>query len=58
MEILELSAFEEFYKKIPNRHPIFFNFFGQSQINLAFAATDFESFYIFIDTLINYQGSI
>jgi hypothetical protein len=28
VEILEMPAFEEFYKKVPNRHPIFFNFFG------------------------------
>ena len=49
---------EIYYKKIEHIYPIFFNFFGQSQIELALEATDYESFYILIELLLSYQDSI
>ena len=58
VKILEMPSLETYYKKIEHRYPIFFNFFGQSQINLALKATDYESFYILIDQLLSYQDSI
>lgn len=53
-----MPSVETFYKKIEHRYPIFFNFFGQSQIELALEATDYESFYIFVTLLLKYQDSI
>lgn len=49
-----MPGFEKFYKRIKNRYPIFFNFFGLSQINIAFNAYDYESFYKLIDIMLVY----
>jgi hypothetical protein len=58
VEILEMPSVAMFYNKIEHRYPIFFNFFGQSQINLALEATDYESFYILQELMLAYQDSI
>lgn len=34
-EILSMPGFESYYKKVEGRKPIFFNFYGDSQINIA-----------------------
>jgi hypothetical protein len=53
-EIIELPGFHQFYSKSENMFPIFFNFNGQSPISLALAARDNESFYILLDTMLEY----
>ena len=44
-KVLNMPMFEQFYRKEKKMFPIFFNFFGESQLNMALLANDHESFY-------------
>lgn len=57
-EILAMPGVQKYYSKYEHCRPIFFNFFGQSQLDLAFEATDYETFQVLIDVLLLYQESI
>ena len=48
-----MPDFEDFYKQ-NNTLPIFFNFLGQSQIDIAVSASDFESVYLLLDVMLNH----
>jgi len=54
-EIINLPGFEEYYKADKKMFPIFYNFFGVSQISITLAAHDKKSFYKLMFVLINMQ---
>jgi hypothetical protein len=56
-EIINLPGFEEYYKSDKKMFPIFYNFFGVSQIKIALAAHDNKSFYKLMFVLINMQDT-
>ena len=47
-----MPGFETYYIKEKKMYPIYFNFFGQSQIQLALRAHDNKSFYRLMDVMI------
>ena len=51
-----MPGFEEYYKKEKKMYPIYFNFFGQSQIQLSIKAHDNISFYKLMDIMVKMQG--
>ena len=53
-----MPGFEEYYIKEKKMYPIYFNFFGQSQIQLSLKAHDNKSFYKLMDIMIKLQGVV
>ena len=43
--ILNMPGFDRYYQEEKKMFPIFFNFFGESQLTIALSANDTESFY-------------
>ena len=56
--ILSMPGFEAYYIKEKKMYPIYFNFFGQSQIQLALRAHDNKSFYRLMDVMIKNQSGL
>lgn len=56
--ILEMPGFEEYFNTEKKMFPIFYNFFGETQISTALLAHDKESFYWLLKTLIKVQSCI
>ena len=52
-EILNMPGFEEYYISEKKMFPIFFNFFGETQLTIALSAHDNISFYKLMNTFIN-----
>lgn len=44
-KVLDMPMLEQYYSREKKMFPIFFNFFGESQLNMALLANDHESFY-------------
>ena len=57
-EILSMPGFLDYYDASKKMFPIFYNFFGETHINIALLAHDNASFYILLDTFIEMQSSI
>lgn len=55
-EILSLPGFEEYYITEKKMFPIYFNFFGETQLTIALSAHDNKSFYRLLNTFIALQG--
>jgi hypothetical protein len=55
-KIITMPGFEEYYISSKKMHPIFYNFFGQSQITIALMAHDNKSFYKLLDVMISMQN--
>lgn len=53
-----MPGFTEYYNVEKKMFPIFYNFFGETQINIALLAHDNASFYVLLDTLIEMQSTI
>jgi hypothetical protein len=56
--IIEMPGFEDYFNTEKKMFPIFYNFRGETQINLAMQARDINSFYRLLDTLIKMQACI
>ena len=56
--ILEMPGFESYFTIDKKMVPIFYNFFGETQINIALLAHDNASFYKLLDTFIKMQACL
>ena len=56
--ILEMPGFEEYFNTEKKMFPIFYNFFGETQINIALLAHDNPSFYKLLDAFVKMQSCI
>jgi len=56
--IIEMPGFEDYYKVDKKMFPIYYNFFGETQINIALLAHDNDSFYRLLAILIKMQSCI
>jgi len=50
-----MPGFESYYSLKKKMFPIFFNFFGETQINIAMNAHDTNSFYMLLEVMIKLQ---
>jgi hypothetical protein len=57
-QILELNSFSDYYNTQKKMFPIFYNFFGQTQLSIALQANDYKSFYKILDIFIEMQPYI
>ena len=57
-QIIEMPGVESFYSQQLTKTPIFFNFFGQTQLQLALNARDQESFYSLMELLLTHQNNM
>lgn len=53
-----MPGFKEFYDESRKMFPIFFNFFGQTQLTMALNANDNQSFYLLLSIFIEMQGCL
>jgi len=51
-QIIQMSSFEDYYVIKKKMFPIFFNFFGQTQLSIALHANDYASFSKLLETFI------
>lgn len=56
--ILEMPGFEDYFDLDKKMFPIFYNFFGETQINIALSAHDNPSFYKLLDVFVRLQPCI
>ena len=55
-QIIQMNCFKEYYVIKKKMFPIFFNFFGQTQLSIALQANDIASFYKLLETFIKMQS--
>jgi hypothetical protein len=53
-QILSMPEVEQYYSQYLTKTPIFFSFFGQNQMQLAFDARDNESFYSLMELMLEH----
>jgi len=56
--ILEMPSFESYFVIEKKMFPIFFNFYGETQINISLLAHDNASFYKLLDIFVKMQACI
>jgi hypothetical protein len=55
-QIIQMNSFEEYYVTKKKMFPIFFNFFGQTQLSIALQSNDNASFYKLLDIFLKMQS--
>jgi hypothetical protein len=53
-----MPGFEAYYNTEKKMFPVYFNFFGETQINLALAAHDNTSFYLLLELILKMQACV
>jgi hypothetical protein len=56
--IVEMPGFESYYDVEKKMFPIFYNFYGETQINIALLAHDNPSFYKLLDIFVKMQACL